>query len=407
MHKRTAIVFGAGNIGRGFIGQLFSESGYHVVFSDVDAGLIEALDKRGEYCLETVFNDDVKRYVVGPVSAIDARDVEAVAAAVAAADIGATAVGKAALPLLAEPIVRGLRQRLAAAPPGRPPLNILLCENVKQAADKLRSDVAQCLTVAERRLLDAQIGFVDTVIGRMVPPPTPEMRAADPGLIRVEPYKELPVNREQFVGPIPNISAMIPESGFERYTARKLYIHNCGHALLAYAGYVLGYEYGYQALADPHVLKLLIGGLRESKSGIARRYDADPTWLQQHIDDLLTRFGNRALGDTIFRLGRDPIRKLSSDDRLVGAARLADASDAPPECLSLGIACALFFGPAGDPSAQSLQTALRADGIAVVLEKIAGIGPHDRLGRMIAERYRHMRPDPPGVFKRIADEIEP
>ncbi|HPB66703.1 MAG TPA: ATP-binding cassette domain-containing protein, partial [Spirochaetales bacterium] len=52
--------------------------------------------------------------------------------------------------------------------------------------------------------------------------------------------------RSQFLGDIPAVAAMMPEAHFGRFTARKLYIHNCGHALLAYAGYLYGHEYGWQ-----------------------------------------------------------------------------------------------------------------------------------------------------------------
>lgn len=189
---KEAIVFGAGNIGRGFMGQLFCESGYRVTFVDVDRELVEALNRSGSYRLETVFNEEVKEYRIGPVRALHASQTEEVAAAVATADIGATAVGAGALRHIAPLLAAGIRQRAAA---DRLPLNLIICENLKGAAAAMRELVAGHLPEAELVLLQDRVGFVDTVIGRMVPNPTASMRAADATRIRVEPYKELPVDR--------------------------------------------------------------------------------------------------------------------------------------------------------------------------------------------------------------------
>ena len=87
----------------------------------------------------------------------------------------------------------------------------------------------------------------------MVPPLTPELRAQDPSLIIVEPYKELPVDHDGFIGAPPPIVGMIPFSPFAFFTDRKLYIHNAGHAVLGYLGYLAGYEYGYESLADDEI----------------------------------------------------------------------------------------------------------------------------------------------------------
>ena len=46
---KKILVFGAGRIGRSFIGQLFSSAGYTVVFVDVDRLLIELLNIRRSY----------------------------------------------------------------------------------------------------------------------------------------------------------------------------------------------------------------------------------------------------------------------------------------------------------------------------------------------------------------------
>ncbi|NLF16834.1 MAG: mannitol-1-phosphate 5-dehydrogenase [Lentisphaerae bacterium] len=388
---RQAVIFGAGNIGRGFIGQLFSESDYRVTFVDVDKDLVAALNRDGSYHLQTVFNEDVRDLRIGPVQAIHGSDLEAVAAAVANADIGATAVGAGALKFIAPGLARGIARRAAQA---APPLNIIICENLKGAAQTTRDLVKAQLDAASHGYLEKAVGFVDTVIGRMVPMPTPEMRAKDVSFIRVEPYKELPVDRQGFRGEIPAITAMTAESNFALFTARKLYIHNCGHALLAYTGYLHGHEYGYEALANPAVHRLLDRGLAESVGGIVAAYGCPRQWLEDHVSDLLKRFANRVLADTIFRLGRDPVRKLHPADRLVGAANLALKTGAVPTHLAWGIAAALRFDPAEDPVAVGVQKQLRDQGFDATLRQITGIDPASDLGKAVANAFTALGNDP-------------
>jgi mannitol-1-phosphate 5-dehydrogenase len=216
------------------------------------------------------------------------------------------------------------------------------------------------------------------------------MRSQDPALIRVEPYKELPVDRLGFVGKAPPIASMLPCDNFPAYTARKLYIHNCGHACLAYMGYLHNYEFGYEALEDAAILAFVRAALNESKAGIVAGYGVEPGWLEEHIGDLLQRFANRALGDTIFRLGRDPIRKLAPDDRLVAAARLAEKAGLRPSALSQAIAAAYCFDPADDPIAVELQRRLADEGLGRVLEQVSGIRPGEPLAILVGEQYRRL-----------------
>jgi mannitol-1-phosphate 5-dehydrogenase len=253
-----------------------------------------------------VTNDAKEEIRVAPVRALLAGDIDAAAAALSEASIAATAVGARALPHIAPLIAAGIAQR--AAHPERGPLNIIICENLKGAAETVRSLVSAHIPDPIRPYFLSSIGFVDTVIGRMVPPPTPEMRAQDVRLIAVEPYKELPVDRAAFIGPVPVITGMQPDDNFAAFTARKLYIHNCGHAFLAYLGYLRGYTYGYEALEDPHIRTLFEQAMTEAESGIAGSYGVELDWLKDHRAELTRRFANRALGDTIFRLGRDPVR---------------------------------------------------------------------------------------------------
>lgn len=384
-----AVIFGAGNIGRGFIGQLYSESGYEVVFVDIDRPLLDALNARGAYTIELVDNEDTARVRVTPVRGIHAGDQAAVAAAIAHAGIMATAVGARALPAVAPVIAAGIRLRHEAST--QDALNCIVCENLKGAAGIVRDMVLGHLAPDERSYLQGHVGFVNTVIGRMVPPLTPEMRERDPTLIRVEPYKELPVDRRAFVGPIPEIEAMQPIDRFEVYTGRKLYIHNCGHAVLAYLGYLQGDTYGYEALADSAIWSVLDQAWEESIAGQVARYGVEASWLRAHAADLRRRFANQALGDMIYRLGRDPIRKLGPTDRLVAPARLAEAAGVEPQALARVIAAALCFDPPADPVAMRLQERLAEEGIDAVLADVAAIGPHENLARLIREHFAALR----------------
>ncbi len=315
---KQAIIFGAGNIGRGFIGQLFSESGYQVTFVDVDRPLLDALNERGRYTIRLVTNERTVEVTVGPVRAVHSGDLDAVAEAVSRAEIGATAVGSGILKYIAPAVAAGIERRAREGVTA--PFNLIICENLHGAAAIFRGMVEAALPEEHHPFMAEHIGFVDTVIARMVPPLTSELRAQDPSLILVEPYKELPVDRDGFAGEPPQIVGMIPFSPFAFFTDRKLYIHNAGHAVLGYLGYLAGYEYGYQALANDEIYFQARGAMEESALALTRKYRPASGALLANIEDLLHRFGNRALGDTTLRLGRDPIRKLAHSDRLVGAA---------------------------------------------------------------------------------------
>ncbi len=392
-------MFGAGNVGRGFLGQLFAESGYEVVFVDIDETLIGALRERRSYTVRLVNNERTEEVRVGPVTGLLSREADAVAEALAGATIGATAVGARALPFIAPLVAQGIVLRAERGV--RAPLNLIICENLKGAAALFKGMVAEKLQALTPDPLPGgegqgegalqHVGFVDTVIGRMVPELPPALRAQDPTLIIVEPYKELPVDRAGFVGEIPAIVGMQPCDNFPLYTARKLYLHNAGHAILAYLGYRRGYKLGYEALDDVEVRPILQGGLEESIHGIVARYNADESWLRAHVEDLLARFANRVLADPILRLGRDPLRKLTPTDRLVGAARLAEAAGVPPVNLAWAIAAALAFDAPDDPLAVELQQRIAAQSVGAVMHQVCEIAPDEPLGRAILERYHLVR----------------
>jgi mannitol-1-phosphate 5-dehydrogenase len=386
---KKAVIFGAGNIGRGFLGQLFCESGYEVLFIEINRPIIAALNERHSYILRLVESQDAEEVVVGPVRALDGREVEPCAQALAEASLAATAVGAAALPVIAPALALGISRRHAAAV--KEPLNIIVCENLKNAARALRNYLREHLAAPECAYLDRRIGLVDSVIARMVPIMPPELAGEDPSLVLAEPYKRLPVDKSAFVGRVPAIVGLEPYGNFAAYVDRKLYLHNAGHAMLAYLGYKRGLTYGYEALEDPQVRPLFERALREAAQALVAEHGFTPADLEEHIADLTRRFANRALGDTIFRLGRDPIRKLAPDDRLVGAARLAEKHDIIPAGLAWGIAAGLSFADPRDPLALDVPRRLREKGISEVLVEVCAIRPDEPLGVIVADCYRRIQ----------------
>ena len=376
----TAVQFGAGNIGRGFLGQLYFESGFDTVFVDVSKPVIDDLNRRGGYTIhiasESPWTIDVAR-----VSAIDGRDIDAVATAVSGAVVASTAVGQAALPHIAPVVARGVVQRLSKRNPV--PLDIVVCENMIDAAKHLKAEVLKHVDPGLYGLVDSHIGFVDASIGRMVPATTEEQRADDPLCVYVEEYCELPVDAEAFRGPIPAIAHLLPKKDFAGYVARKLYVHNAAHAATAYLGWVRGHEFIWEAIADPKVSHVVDLAMEESCEGLARAYRLDRAELRAHWDDLKFRFANKALGDRIDRVARDPERKLGKEDRLIGAALMCERQGIEPKGLAIAAAAAIRYDHPDDPSAQRIQELYRREGFDGVISKVCGLDPGSAIARLI------------------------
>ena len=353
-----AVMYGAGNIGRGFIGQLLSQSGYSVSFIDVNKEIITALNERGEYVVEVLSKDANEEVVVKNVSAVDGMDAGAVAQAIADCDIMATAVGVNVLPRIVGNIANGLKLRWKNG--NKAPLNIIICENLLNADKILTESVKNLLDDEEKALFDGLVGMVEASIGRMVPIQTPEMTKNDILRVCVEPFCNLIVDKDGFKGEVPAIKNMSAYAPFQLYIERKLFLHNMGHSLTAYLGNLKGYEFIWQAVEDADIECLALRAMTESALALSIRYNAPFKALYEHVEDLLFRFTNKKLGDTVFRVGRDLNRKLSPDDRLVGAIHSCLEASIKPYALYAAYAAATKFGfdEASKMSATEIMTTI-------------------------------------------------
>ncbi len=383
--EKPVVMFGAGCVGRGFLGQLLNESGYTLTYVEIDEPLIAALNEQHGYTLRLVDNDWSQDLFIPVAQTLYSRADEPLLTALAETSLVTTAVGVRSLPDIAPIIAAGIARR--AENQVTTPLNVLICENLPDASMTFRMMVLQHLPAAYHAYADTHVGFVDVVIGRTIPKPTPAMRAQDCGFIIADAYKKLPVNRPRFVGPLPEIVGLIPTDNFNAYIERKLYLHNCGHAILGYMGYLRGHRLSIAALEDPVICDILTRAFGEVRAGFLSVYGMDAAELDEYIAELLKGFANRALADTVSRLARDPLRKLGPKERLVGAARLAERAGIVPEALALAIAATYRYDAADDPLAMELQRRIAAEGLAAVMGNLSGIRPDEPLGKSVCQQY--------------------
>ncbi len=336
------IIFGAGRIGRSFIGQLFGCSGYSVVFVDVDRTIVRLLNERKSYRV-VIKGDQTEEIIVQNVSAIHASDTQMVAETVCSAGIAAVSVGKFALEKVLPVIAKGLELRHKYNPYF--PLDIILAENMRSAAEFTREELVKHLPGGFP--VDMLVGLIETSIGKMVPIiPLAEIEK-DPLVVFAEPYNSLILDGKGFKTPVPDVNGLAPKSNIKAWVDRKAFIHNLGHATAAYYGHFLHPQmtYMYEVLEDKLVLDFTREVMMQSATVLNKVYSEDLPMneLTDHVEDLLNRFRNRALQDTVFRVGLDLIRKLAPDDRFMGAVNLARQQGMPFDLILKAMSYGFFF----------------------------------------------------------------
>jgi mannitol-1-phosphate 5-dehydrogenase len=389
------VQFGAGNIGRSFLGQLFARGGYEVVFIDIDVALVAALNSRRAYRVIIKQGDRPDETIwVRNVRAVNARDAEAVAVEVAEASILGTSVGSRALDGVLPLIAKGLALRRECY--GDRPLDIIIAENLHSASEFFRDGLRESLP--EGFALGGLVGLIETSIGKMVPIMREEDRRRDPLWVFAEPYNRLILDKRGFRNLIPAVEGLAPVENIKAYVDRKLFIHNLGHAAAAYFGFQSAPDrtYVWEVLEAPEVFERARRAMMESAKALCREYPEtfSMSRLEGHVDDLLRRFRNRALGDTVFRVGRDLYRKLGKTDRLIGALLLGKKHDCETEEIARAVAAAARFRATDEKGEMFPDDTAFAEqefpkGLERVLTHVCGLSRDDPLeARAMAEILR-------------------
>ncbi len=372
---KTAVHFGAGNIGRGFVAQFLHESGYEVVFADVSEELIGALQKQPSYLVIEVGEGAVTK-IVDNYRAINSKSHEAdVIAAIASADVVTTAVGARILQFVAPVIAKGL-----AARENSEPLVVIACENAIGGTDMLAAEVRKHDPATNAI-------FANCAIDRIVPEQSGGLD------VTIESFFEWVVDKSPFPEALEGSGKQLPDiygitwvDDLEPFIERKLFTVNTAHAAAAYHGIDRGWVSIREALATPELQAEIRAVLAETKELLVVKHGFDPDEQQAYIEKTLKRISNPALPDTCERVGRGPLRKLSRHERFIGpAAELAERGLEVWNLLN-AVGAALRFDVEEDAESVELQALLSGGAPADALaETITGLEPSHPLFPYVVE----------------------
>ncbi|KAF7309222.1 Mannitol dehydrogenase domain-containing protein [Mycena kentingensis (nom. inval.)] len=391
-----AVHFGAGNIGRGFIAPLLVKSGYHVTFADVDKEVIDTIEH--DHAYEVHILDSTQdgpsvqevELVEGVLSNTDDIYDELVNPAL---KLVTTAVGPAILERIAPTIANGLKKRREL---GAGTINIIACENAIGASAQLAQHVQKRLDGDDKMYVAQHVGFANCSVDRIVPP-------FDPKTFDGHVESSLDVGVESFFEWVVDSDALKPAKALEvpvggmtltsdlpAYNERKLFTLNCGHAITAYLGYLKGYSTIAESIADEDIVSVVRGALRE-ESGRAlcqRHQNFDEGQHAKYIDTILRRFANEAVKDDVARVGRQPLRKLGKQDRLIGPARLCLELDIPIPNLARGIAAALLYVNDEDEQSVEMRKGMEDKGLEMYVVELTDFEPGGEACRLVLDAYK-------------------
>lgn len=389
--ERKAIHFGAGNIGRGFIGPLLVESGYHVVFADVNKDIIEKINQQDSYDVLILDEDEECRSSISDVSGVISTSPDIVNEFVnPSVDLVTTAVGPTILEKIAATIAKGLSARSKA---NAGSMNLIACENMVNQTTLLRNHIFGHLSDEDKAWAEENVGFANCSVDRIVPPynPTDNDSPLDVG---VEGFYEWVVDRSALQRTRPNVhlKGIHLTTDLDAYIERKLFTLNCGHAIIAYLGFLKGYETIDEAVRDEEIRTTVHSALwNEAGAALRRKHKFDEKEYREYVEKIMGRFANPRLKDEVVRVGREPLRKLSKGDRLLGPMNMALECGLPTDNLVKGIAAAFMYDNAEDKQSADLQRRVKAHGISKVVAEGTGFEEDSKEHAKILEAYHKLR----------------
>lgn len=314
---KKAVHFGAGNIGRGFIGEILSKNGFEIYFVDTNKAIIDELNTRHSYEIGIASSSPEKISVSGVFGINNGENPEDVIEAIAQADIVTTAIGPNILPYIAELVAKGIQKRKEENKQVQ--IDIIACENMIEGSEFLEKKVAEYLSDSDKVYLANYIGFPNAAVDRIVP----GQKHEDLLYVEVEPFCEWVIDESQIKNKSFKLEGVHYASNLEPFIERKLFSVNSGHATVAYSSAYKGYKTILEGLQHKEILSALKGVQKETRALLLAKWPQYFTEedLMSYHQMIISRFANPKIIDEVTRVARTPIRKLGYDERFIRPIR--------------------------------------------------------------------------------------
>lgn len=379
--EKEVLIIGAGKIGRGFIAQLFYNSGYKLWFLEASKEVVGLLNKEKKYRIDIAREGNDLTEYIKVEGAFTLDDKEKVAEVISDIDIIVTSVGAGNI----EKVTRFIKDILIAC--GRKKiLNWIICENANNPAKKIKDVLLQNADREFEDFVNSKLGLIETQVLRTGMLADAEVITKEPLALRMQDWWTLPLDKDAFIGPIPDVKGFVPKTNFSNELVRKLYTFNGTNGPIAYIGWANGYTILHEsALAYPEFFKEI---QEESAFGLVNEFGLDEKEQRDFMALAMKKYTDRTINDQIERNANDSRRKLSKEERLVGPALLCLKYGRKPYAYAKAIAAAFYYNGSNDEGTREVQETVNQNGIETAIKKYSSIDETSELYNLILESYR-------------------
>lgn len=371
------LILGAGRLGKGFLGETFDKAGWDITFLDKDKRVIDALKKEKYFTVNVHQTDKTITRKISNYKAFTTEEQDSVVDSFLSSDAIMLPLYPEDFKKAAEYLKFCFNKQYEVNPSKK--LTLICLTNKNHIINQITENFKKHLKDKNvQEWFDENVVVRDCIVKRSTDAETnysTNLRTTAVASSLVQPPVYCDLSGVEWLELKDNIRTLKDV---------KVFIINGPHATSAYYGYLKNYTTIEEANKDPEIKKL-VNQVHETITKIMlKEYPITKKELDQ-----LESFpaANDEMPDAITRVAYDPIRKLSKNDRLTGAALLCEKYNIDYHPVAQAIACGLAYNNSYDENAVKIQKNIQSQGIRKTIDKFLEISENDKLTKTIIDYY--------------------
>ena len=353
--KKSLLIYGAGAIGRGFVPWIFDPNEYNFYYVEKNLEIKERLNKHRKFISYRINQNTYEEKEVKISECFSPGEEKEILNRISAV---ITAVGPRNITSLQEVLMNSN-------------MPVICCENDSSIPETLGSIIKNPHVV---------FAIPDVITSNTAPH---ELLEKDPNCIVTE---NGVCYIDDSVSSLGGEAKYVSKKELQSQWLAKLYIHNTPHCIAAYLGSITGVTYLHESMQNESIKKIVSGAMYEMVQMLLKKYSMDEKFVNWYSRKELKRFENKLLYDPIYRVAREPFRKLTPNERLLGAAQLCLSQGIIPENIVLGIMSAFAYDNKMDPDA-NITYLINSISPEDFLKIIIGLNPAEALYEMLLSSW--------------------